>query len=240
MHLCSRKTEKPNRCKGCRYLIYKPVIMSDFKKNWMSYIVGTFVAIGGILILGTIIFGDNSCSEPKYKETPVGAKQCKTCRGTGYNRSNKRSFGIYSYYDNTKCPRCSGKGYYYILTGSEDNNSDYDTSPSSNSTPSSSSSSDYYPDIQSPSYPATTYPDNYENRNSEYSAPSKQLRYYTEEETCPICHGTRTCNTCGGKGYYFVWGTGKDAPCPNCKNQNGRCSYCDGRGTVTKQRSVYE
>lgn len=50
-------------------------------------------------------------------------------------------------------------------------------------------------------------------------------------KTCSVCHGSGTCNNCGGKGWVSRMGMGQDGPCPICPNHNGRCSSCGGRGT---------
>lgn len=50
-------------------------------------------------------------------------------------------------------------------------------------------------------------------------------------KTCRVCHGSGTCNNCGGRGWVSRIGMGKDGPCPVCPNHNGRCSSCGGRGS---------
>lgn len=48
---------------------------------------------------------------------------------------------------------------------------------------------------------------------------------------CKICYGTGDCRTCGGKGYYYGdLGFTTPLDCPNCKNHNGKCSFCGGSG----------
>ena len=68
---------------------------------------------------------------------------------------------------------------------------------------------------------------NYSSSSSSSSNSNKPQ--YTR--TCGVCHGTGTCNNCGGKGWVSRIGMGKDGPCPVCPNHNGRCSSCSGRGS---------
>ena len=106
-----------------------------------------------------------------------------------------------------------------------------------------SSASPVYPTNPQPSYPATTYPQNNQTQqNSGSSTQQKKWRYYTEEVTCGTCHGTKTCNSCAGKGTVTRLGMGSSANGSRCTvcGGSGRCNTCSGRGTVTKQRSVYE
>ncbi len=91
--------------------------MSDFSENWFQYIVYGFFGIIAIILLGTVVLGDNSCSRPKRKTIPPGSQECSVCHGTGFVRSQERNFSMFTYYENTKCSKCSGTGYYniYIL-----------------------------------------------------------------------------------------------------------------------------
>lgn len=50
-------------------------------------------------------------------------------------------------------------------------------------------------------------------------------------KTCGVCHGTGTCNICAGRGVVHVLGMGKDHYCTSCRNHDGRCPSCGGRGT---------
>lgn len=50
-------------------------------------------------------------------------------------------------------------------------------------------------------------------------------------KTCGVCHGTGTCNICAGDGWVVVSGMGKNHYCTACRNHDGRCSSCGGRGT---------
>lgn len=55
------------------------------------------------------------------------------------------------------------------------------------------------------------------------------------DKQCHICHGRGICPTCNGHGVYTS-GSGFSAECPNCLIEGGRrtgkCSRCQGRGTV--------
>lgn len=47
---------------------------------------------------------------------------------------------------------------------------------------------------------------------------------------CDHCAGTGNCKTCNGSGYFYsTFGTGR-VVCPNCKNHEGKCSFCGGTG----------
>lgn len=47
------------------------------------------------------------------------------------------------------------------------------------------------------------------------------------DNTCPVCLGTKKCNTCGGRGYnYNPVGKGQYYQCNSC-NGTGRCSFCN-------------
>lgn len=50
-------------------------------------------------------------------------------------------------------------------------------------------------------------------------------------KTCGVCHGTGKCQQCGGDGWVTVMGIGKDHDCVACRNHDGRCTSCRGRGT---------
>ena len=65
--------------------------------------------------------------------------------------------------------------------------------------------------------------------SSTSSSGSNTKTQYTK--TCGVCHGTGTCNTCGGDGWVTALGMGKDHNCTSCRNHNGKCSSCNGRGT---------
>lgn len=69
------------------------------------------------------------------------------------------------------------------------------------------------------------------DNSSEYSKKKGTVPKQQYTKTCDVCHGTGTCNNCGGKGRVTRMGMGKDGPCPVCPNHNGRCSSCGGRGS---------
>ena len=50
---------------------------------------------------------------------------------------------------------------------------------------------------------------------------------------CHLCHGSGTCQTCNGKGWYYSpYGTGT-VTCPNCCSGHvGKCGKCCGTGKV--------
>lgn len=53
--------------------------------------------------------------------------------------------------------------------------------------------------------------------------PTKEVEKY-----CRLCGGDGKCKTCNGNGYW--WSMNKRQPCPNCYNQNGKCTSCGGSG----------
>lgn len=55
-------------------------------------------------------------------------------------------------------------------------------------------------------------------------------------ENCPMCYGTRNCQTCHGKGYN-VYTSGAGPYRINCGacGGNGRCTYCNGSGLNPNQ-----
>ena len=51
------------------------------------------------------------------------------------------------------------------------------------------------------------------------------------KQDCPICKGTKKCQTCGGRGYLYSHASGKyDRNCTDCHNHDGKCTYCNGTG----------
>lgn len=90
--------------------------MSEFT-DWIKEnvtqenITRVIVALVLIVVLCTIIFGDNSCSRPKRKHLKAGYEYCPKCDGTGYSSSiHKNVFGIFPFYENTECTKCYGDG----------------------------------------------------------------------------------------------------------------------------------
>ena len=69
----------------------------------------------------------------------------------------------------------------------------------------------------------------YSGSSGSGSSGSGSAPQYTK--TCGVCHGTGTCNICGGDGWVTAFGMGKDHYCTSCRNHDGRCSSCNGRGT---------
>ncbi len=88
------------------------------------------------------------------------------------------------------------------------------------------------------SNPQSTPVQQYNNYNNIESNTSSQQQQSQQAitKTCGVCHGTGTCNNCGGKGWVSRMGMGKDGPCPVCPNHNGRCSSCGGRGSWKEYR----
>lgn len=71
--------------------------------------------------------------------------------------------------------------------------------------------------------------------------PSQKKRWKNVTKTvdCPLCINGR-CNTCSGKGYFYGIGNAI-VDCPNCFGyKTGKCSKCQGRGTIEKIEQVYE
>lgn len=51
------------------------------------------------------------------------------------------------------------------------------------------------------------------------------------KQDCPICKGTKKCQTCGGRGYLYSHASHKyDRNCTDCYNCSGKCRYCNGTG----------
>jgi hypothetical protein len=67
------------------------------------------------------------------------------------------------------------------------------------------------------------------------STPSSEPQHGSniKEETCPICHGTGTCETCLGRGWRNNPYSGQSQVCPTC-NGNKICWKCNGTGKITK------
>ena len=89
-------------------------------------------------------------------------------------------------------------------------------------------------------YPSYPYANNYNPTPTATSTPTPQKRWrnVTYEEDCPHClHGE--CSNCNGTGLIRNPYTGKQTDCPNCGYTHS-CRYCDGRGTITKTKQVYE
>ena len=49
-------------------------------------------------------------------------------------------------------------------------------------------------------------------------------------KTCGVCHGTGRCIICAGDGWVTPL-SGRNHYCPSCRNHDGRCKSCNGRGT---------
>lgn len=60
---------------------------------------------------------------------------------------------------------------------------------------------------------------------------TSQPRPQQTTKTCGVCYGTGTCNVCAGRGWVTVLGMGKNHPCTNCRNRDGKCPSCGGRGS---------
>ncbi|MBQ9962804.1 MAG: hypothetical protein IJO90_05490 [Alistipes sp.] len=71
--------------------------------------------------------------------------------------------------------------------------------------------------------------DVYDSSDDSHKKHKEQSRY--GYYTCPTCHGTKQCQTCGGDGIWRNSYEGlKDYMCPNCPNSSGRCPSCNGTG----------
>lgn len=63
---------------------------------------------------------------------------------------------------------------------------------------------------------------------SSSNSSSDDRSYITQD--CPTCHGTGTCQGCYGDGIADSPYTGGNIICPNCTNNRGKCSVCNGTG----------
>ncbi|MCR5657751.1 MAG: hypothetical protein K6G25_00325 [Bacteroidales bacterium] len=66
-------------------------------------------------------------------------------------------------------------------------------------------------------------------------SPSSDSRHGSsiKEETCPACHGTKTCETCLGRGWRNNPFTNQHDTCPICRGRK-TCQTCNGSGKVSK------
>lgn len=72
-------------------------------------------------------------------------------------------------------------------------------------------------------------------------SPSKQWKTITREVDCRHCSHSGKCKSCNGKGYFYnSFDISKIVDCPNCYHKTGLCSFCQGKGTVTKIERIYE
>ena len=74
--------------------------------------------------------------------------------------------------------------------------------------------------------------------NNESSGTSNGSKHgsYVKEETCPACHGTKTCETCLGRGWRNNPYTNQHDTCPICHGKK-TCQSCNGTGK--KSKTVY-
>ena len=75
-------------------------------------------------------------------------------------------------------------------------------------------------------------PTNNNNGSTGTSSGSKHGSY-VKEETCPACHGTKTCETCLGRGWRNNPFTNQHDTCPICRGRK-TCQTCNGSGKVSK------
>jgi hypothetical protein len=68
---------------------------------------------------------------------------------------------------------------------------------------------------------------------SSYSSNSSYSSSVSSGKNCTFCAGLGDCKTCGGRGFYYnPLDLSKKVSCPNCKNQNGICTHCNGTGKM--------
>ena len=72
------------------------------------------------------------------------------------------------------------------------------------------------------------------NAGGNKSAKMPQTQKPQTTKTCGVCYGTGTCNICAGKGWVTVLGMGNDHFCTSCRNHDGKCPSCNGRGSWTE------
>lgn len=92
---------------------------------------------------------------------------------------------------------------------------------------------------ESGNMPTNTYSSGYENNNTNTNTSNRTIEKAKEQNErygyidCHLCHGSGTCSTCNGKGWYYSpYGTGT-VECPNCCYSNkGKCGKCCGTGKV--------
>ena len=135
---------------------------------------------------------------------------CSACNGSG----QQLIWSIYGSYYNT-CYNCGGTGRIKVRTSQFQFNTD--------PMPVNTYSGGGY-------VPVNTNSGSYENNNTDTKKTNNYFDSYGEKD-CPLCHGTGTCQTCGGKGWYYSsYGTGT-VTCPNCCSGHvGKCSKCCGTG----------
>ena len=70
------------------------------------------------------------------------------------------------------------------------------------------------------------------------SSPSSSSSYTSSHKTCSRCKGTANCQTCGGTGKKYDYGTQSLVThekyvqrCGVCRG-TGRCGVCDGKGSI--------
>lgn len=77
------------------------------------------------------------------------------------------------------------------------------------------------------------------NNNNSYTRSNKsthsenrvqQTQSQKTKKQCRTCGGKGTCNVCNGNGWVTRIGMGHSSYCTNCRNHDGRCPWCNGRG----------
>ena len=136
---------------------------------------------------------------------------CNNCNGTG----QALAWGMFGSYI-TNCQWCGGTGQIKVQTPQFQ----FNTVP----IPVNTYSGGYVP--------VNTNSGSYDNNNTDTKKTNSYFDSYGEKD-CPLCHGTGTCQTCNGKGWYYSpYGTGT-VTCPNCCSGHvGKCSKCCGTGKV--------
>ncbi|MBQ5873926.1 MAG: hypothetical protein IIW58_07270 [Bacteroidales bacterium] len=161
----------------------------------------------------------SSSSKKKSSSSSDNYVDCTSCGGFGRN-----------IFTGIECPFCGGTGKQKGIT--------FDIFNTSGNTGTYDGGGGYVP--------VNTYSGGYENNNTntrtnnnntekENKALKNALEYYERygDIDCPLCKGSGTCSTCGGRGWYYSsFGSGT-ITCPNCCYGNvGKCGKCCGTGKV--------
>lgn len=135
------------------------------------------------------------------------------------------------------CPNCSGTGQIFVY-GAYGSHLEMCKLCYGTGKQKVSSTPQFQMDLNTPPInwtdPAITNSGTYDNNNNTNNPGLEKAKEYNDsfgEKDCHLCHGSGTCQTCNGKGWYYnQFGTGK-VTCPNCcPSHTGKCGKCCGTG----------
>ena len=163
-------------------------------------------------------YAEDSKNKKKSSSSSDTYVRCDNCGGTG----QQLAYGVYGSYLTT-CMWCGGTGQIKVRTPQFQ----FNTNPM----PVNTYSGGYVP--------VNTYSGGYENNNTNTNTSNRTIEKAKEQNErygyidCHLCHGSGTCSTCNGKGWYYnPYGTGT-VTCPNCCSGHvGKCGKCCGTGKV--------